>query len=436
MLQAHKRIIILKRMLLAGVLCGLMGCTAWGGRTETLVTPVRLTQPASTLLATTRIPSAAAAVTAAAGPQPTMTPALNSHLPVLDKNCWKTLLSRDNFREYGAPFAIREGQKGEIYILYGYGLVRFFKDQVFEFDFEVLFQCEVCHSFGKIAVLPNGDVWVSHSEGLFHIQGDTIEFVPFEKVFPNHVVVGNHIKVLTSTPSGVLWVSDNDGHVCQNNKRWICYQPLVKKDGIPDSALSAVAIGEDHIWFGSYRGKIVEYENGVWKLYDLPKMFPQYPGWKEIGSMAYDKNTGLLWGVNTGGSSCRMDGKRNPEIGVFSKTKEGKWTIYSYDLFDLFTDDDCLGRLGTITIDANSRVWLTMGNRYGVVSFDGKDWKTLSGKILPAGQLIDREQERKNHMDEKCQLDEDEYIVDIYGPARGGLLMLSNFGSYQYIGKP
>jgi hypothetical protein len=435
MLQAHKQIIILKRMLLAGVLCGLMGCTAWGGRTETLARPVRLTQPASTLLANTQIPTAAAAVTATAGPQPTMTPALNSHFPVLDKNCWKTLLSRDNFRKYSVPLSIREGQKGEIYILYRYGLVRFYKDQVFEFDFKVLFKCEKCHSFGKIAVLPNGDVWVSYSEGLLHIQEDTIELVPFEKVLPKHNVE-NSLLVLTFTPAGVLWVSDNDGHVCQYNKRWTCYQPIVMKDDTPDSVKAAVAIGEDQIWFGSYRGIIVEYENGVWKLYDLPKMFPQYPEWKEIGSMAYDKNTGRLWAVNTGGPSCRMDGKRNPEIGVFSKTKEGKWTIYSYDLFDRFTDNDCLGKLGAITIDANSRVWLAMENRYGVVSFVGKDWKTLSGKILPAGQLIDRGQERKTHVNEKCQLDEDEYIFDIYAPARGGLLMLSNFGSYQYIGKP
>jgi hypothetical protein len=354
-------------------------------------------------------------------------------LPKLDQDCWEQV--SENLFHLGRPLALTESQDGVIWVAFDFGLMKLFGNEQKEFSFKTIEGCEKCYAGDRLVVTENGEVWVGVSGGLIHVKNEKPELIPYSDIFPENSNNKLGLRILLATKSGTLWVSDiQTGNVCAYKTNWNCFNPFSANEN--DQIVSAVALEENDIWFGSEFGKIFEYKD--WKLlsYDVNSLFPGYAGWKKIGSLAFDKKNGTLWAVETNPPNC-AETFSSPGIGVIKRTKDGHWSMLEKGFFDRYKDNKCYGNLSSITVDSNNQVWLGMNGRYGVVIYDGVEWKTLSGKMLPARQLLDRKQDQLNHIDVKCQIDDDQYITNnIFAPEHGGLLVLNGYSILRYKNEP
>jgi hypothetical protein len=65
-------------------------------------------------------------------------------------------------------------------------------------------------------------------------------------------------------------------------------------------------------------------------------------------------------------------------------------------------------------------VWAGMKYRHGLAFYDGRDWRTLSGAVLPAVH---------NHEYSSC-----DFVMDITATRTGSLLVLNPIGVFEYTG--
>jgi ligand-binding sensor domain-containing protein len=284
-----------------------------------------------------------------------------------------------------------------------------------------------------MSLLPNGEIWIGSMEGLLHFNKGQMEFVSDTKILPLQARILEW-RVLAGTPAGDIWVSDQQNNVCRLNQGWKCFQPI--QEDPADTVLSAAFVGENHLWFGSRSGRFLEYNQGTWKTYQISRLFQQPYKTQKIGSMAYDPKSGMLWALETSMPQKEPGTGAVPGIGLITRTKDGKWNLLEKSFFDRFKDNNFNGVLKTIAVDQNSHAWIGMIDRYGVVEYDGSGWKTMAGEKLPIKPAFFQYEEERHHQDTKCQLLQDDYIIDLDTPAQGGLLVLNNLGVFQYQGLP
>lgn len=335
--------------------------------------------------------------------------------PTPDLGCWEQRID-DLYESYGVPFVIQEDINETLWVLYQRALVKVNGHNQTSYEFADMLECETCVATGTMAVTPSGEIWMGFSDGLVRLNGSQWQHIPLNAVLPE----GQNrlgLRVLMSTPYGTVWVSDYEGNVCSYHGKWRCFRPITEDRY--DEIISAVSESDSHFWFGSKFGRIIEYQDGVRHTYSLHTLFPGLYG-RKVGALAFDQSSGTLWAIETNPRRS-FEGEAYPNIGVIKKTKDGKWSVFEKSLFDKLPTNQCGWPLTSMAIDSRGRLWLGMIFCYGVVYYDGTDWKTLSGKALPF---------RADAIEDKFPLTDD-YIISLYRSQDGGLFVLNRAGVFQ-----
>ena len=297
------------------------------------------------------------------------------------------------------------------------------------FDLKKMLQCEKCQEiiYGPLVISASNEAWVGLSTGLLIVdKNGAWRQITAEEVLPSaDKSWGWH--VLLSDNDGNIWVSHKDNLCSFDSSRWQCHQIEgvwdtdeingVRHDSLLNGIVSAVS-GQDHqVWFGTVNGRIIWFDGKQFEVYNLLELLGRQ-GWF-IGDLAFDRQTGKLWALNTstepGGGTGDPDYERM--IGVLQRTPDGNWHTFKKMLF-IARADLPYDRLTSIAITQDGTVWVGMARALALVYYDGQDWKTRDGKLLP----IQREAGRRIPLKPDCSLPDD-YVIDIFATGDGHLLI-------------
>ena len=92
--------------------------------------------------------------------------------------------------------------------------------------------------------------------------------------------------------------------------------------------------------------------------------------------------------------------------------------------------DYCFFPITSITTTPDGKVWLGMIYRHGIVYFDGREWRTMQGDVLP---YIAEEPDAPRFHGGDCVIPGD-LTVDLAVTQDGDLLALTYMGIFRFVG--
>ena len=366
-------------------------------------------------------------------PTPTSTLVPSTSFPLVRSRSWKTIWLND-FPNNGRLLAIRQGLENEYWFLSDNTLVLFSKQgKTKTFNLQEILECFDCQNIlnGTLVIGQTNDVWIGLSSGLLvvHNNGDWERFLTQDiiQVKSN----STEVRALLSDQEGNIWVSSTNMLCSFNNASWQCssLDNLIENyyaenaHNYLDEIISATLGKDEEIWFGTKEGKIILFDDEKFHIDTLPKDNYLH----NIGDMAFDTTSDTIWAVSLDIPDCK-EGLLTETSGVIFKESKNEW--YSFNL-SLFADKDehlCYYPLRSITVTPDGTVWLGMMYRHGLVYYNGANWSTINGEMLPFFCSS-----CPRHSDESlCGL-HDCYIVDLLVTHDGRLLVANRFGVFEYL---
>jgi len=345
--------------------------------------------------------------------------------------CWDSVWAGEI--DYGLISNLAEGESNSLWILLDNALIRLSDDGTeMVIDFREILGCEECGDIvnGTLAITSTGSAWVGLTTGLLIVDknGKSNIIETNAILHPNSDLL--NLRVLLSDNNETMWVS-NANSICSYNKTgWNCnsFKQLEGEIVIASTRfeeydnIHSAATGQDgQIWFGTTRGRIIQYSDNQFSIFDLSLI--GYP-MTELDSMAFDHQHNTLWVITTRPPSLG-EGPMDDPLGVISRNSKGEWTAYKLSLFARKQDDLRNNPLTSIATAPDGIVWLSMLYRHQLVYFDGVNWKTLGGENLPH---IESGNSAFNN--DSCERMDDPNIFKIL-PTNTGKLLVANLGGVQ-----
>ena len=329
--------------------------------------------------------------------------------------CWDWVWSG---YEFGRVREIAESPSNILWVLHDNGLVRLAPDGMKRvFDLREMLGCEECMEIinGTLAISPDGNAWVGLSTGLLIID-KTGEW----KTIATDVIVPQlehplEAYVLLTDKNGNIWVRIRNNLCSYDGKEWGC-QP-VKLRFESDRIMSAVMGQDDQIWFGTYEGEIIQFDQNEFLVIDVPEK-----DFQNIRSLAFDHQTNTLWAVSSSVSKYQEVNKNYPSK-ILQRTADGSLIFHETSLF-LWDGSACDPPLFTsVAITPDGIVWVGMFFCHNLIYYDGVNWKGLDGTTLPYANSEETEKTQEN----QCGLFGG-YIVNVFVAEDGRLLFFDQGG--------
>jgi len=342
--------------------------------------------------------------------------------------CWEELIGF--LKNYGPPRSMATGPNNTLWVLRNnalwWGTING-EGKTLVFGEEL--GCENCDDIfdGSLEVSMGGEAWLGMTSGVLIVSPDTLSWrmIPREQIFQDTNNDNYSVRVLLTDKDGYIWVGYRNRLCLFDGPLWECNE----YESVRGNFFSGVQGRDGEIWLGSSSAEIMVNSGGELTVYDL------YEGdlpviMTRIEKMVYDEGTETLWIIDSLPPRCDSNSVDDFSDGVAQRNEEGEWRTYKKQLFARAPGEECSYYQNSIAITPDGFVWLGMFLRHSVAYYDGDEWKTMSGRVLP---YRTEEYFPPSYDEGKC-VAPGRYLVDLAVTREGDLLALTYEGVFRFTG--